>query len=829
MRGGLRRLSLMAACLWLSLTAFMTLGLLLANVEQGIRDNAKAILGGDVAISQPHLPLQESLLEELRKEAAISHRLELRTMVESASSRQLTELQVVEDNYPLVGEIILSPAISLSQALAVTEGEYGMVAEKSLLEMLGVKLGDEITLGNATFRIRAVIDYASSRAASTFNLGPMALIHWNALDATGLNTPGVLAKHVYQLNFHRPTDAENWVTAFNRQHPDASWQVRPYTNAASGLRNSINRLSLFLTLVSLAALATAGLGIHASTRQYLEYKQSTIAILKCLGASRRYILKLYALQLLLVALACFALSALSSIGLSGLLLKEYGDRLPVTSDRFFFWQPVLVGMGFALFSLLTFGGAGLLGAMGISPARLLRTAHQEGLMTTHWEQRLRLFLAGGSLLTALAIFHTGRDTFVISFVLGIIASCLLFLLVAVGLEGVARRVSQHSGLSFLLRSALRNLSRPGAITRQVMVAMGLSMGLVMTVAFVSANLLDTLGRNIPKQAPSLFFLDIQPDQMEPFQQLISSYDRAGSFDALPIVRGVITELKGVPASQAEIDDSARWAVRGDRGFTFLANPSRQQDNTLNDGEWWPDGYKGEPLISVDAELAKGLGLKLGDKVGFNILGQEITATVVNTREVNWGSLRMNFAFIFSPGVIDTLPFSYLATVRLEESQETPLILAMKEEFGNISAVRLRETLKQVASLLENISQIILVTSGVSVVMGLLVMASVILSSLERRSYETVVLRVLGLKPRQTRRMLLVEFLLIAFLACAAALLVAVTATRVMLPLFLISGMEFPVDSITILFVAGIITALVMATAVARRIVRVRPLMVLRNE
>ena len=311
-------------------------------------------------------------------------------------------------------------------------------------------------------------------------------------------------------------------------------------------------------------------------------------------------------------------------------------------------------------------------------------------------------------------------------------------------------------------------------TMPVTLSLGLGLAVLVAVSVISGNLSRQITERLPEQAPAFFFIDIQPAQVEAFDRAVTGIEGTSGYRREPSLRGRITAINGVPVGEAAINHDSKWAVHGDRALTFSAAPPVGSD--ITEGEWWPPDYAGPPLISLDAGLANGFGITIGDTLTLNVLSRDITARVANLRETDWRSLRFDFAIIFAPGALDGAPFTHIAVINAPRDIEDAVERAATSGFPNISAIRVRETLETAARMLDGINWAVRGMAGLSILSGLIVLSGAIASGQRRRIYDSVVFKVLGASRRRIAGMFAAEFLLIGLatgvIAAAIGLMVS---------------------------------------------------------
>ncbi|HEY3846545.1 MAG TPA: FtsX-like permease family protein, partial [Acetobacteraceae bacterium] len=330
LRGGVRGLLIVLLCLALGVAVIAAVGTLRAAIDGGLAADGRALLGGDLEIDGGSQKLPDTLRDWLRaRSASLSDIVQMRSMLVAASGeRQLIELKAVDAAWPLVGAPVLSPAMPVADALAPRDGQYGLLAEQLVLDRLGLHPGDSVRLGNATFRISAVLVSQPDQAATAALLGPRALISAAALPQTGLVVPGSMVRYALRLTVPSPSAAPALVSALRAEFPDTGWRIRDTSNAAPGVERFIDQTSQFLTLVGLTSLLVGGIGVANGVRAWLDARARTIATLRCLGASTRTVFAVCLIQVLVLAIAGIVVGLLAGTALPLLGMTFLKNLLP---------------------------------------------------------------------------------------------------------------------------------------------------------------------------------------------------------------------------------------------------------------------------------------------------------------------------------------------------------------------------------------------------------------------------------------------------------------------------------------------------------------------
>eukprot|EP01037_Dinobryon_pediforme_P014330 gene14328-14453_t len=774
LRGTLRHFSIFLACIALGVFAISGINGLARSLTEGLNAQARVILGGDVSFSTIHQAASHEELAYFNTLGKLSTITTLRAMGRSpAGEAALVELKAVDAGYPPLGALKTDPTMTLDAALGTHNSQYGVLVEPILLPRLGLKLGDSIQIGTLTAQIRGVIVQEPDQLAGGLGLGPRVLLLDEALPKTGLVQPGALIRSTYRVLLSNPDTADiaTILKTVETKFPDTGWQTRSRLNVSPDFERNISRFTQFLTLVGLTALLVGGIGVANAVRAFLDRKQDVIAILKALGASRGRVFGLMMLEILGVTLIGIA------IGLS------FGAALPyalVSLARDFLPFPIIPQLDIASLALATVYGLLTAFTFAILPLSRVRDMNVTALFRDKGRtepaklHRPSLYAAvfGGLALFMLAVTTTQNHRLAAYYCLGALAVLVILRGVASGLMRLARLLPAKT---FNLRLALRNIYHAGTLTPAITLSIGLGLTLILTIVEVDLNIRGSLAQGQPGKTPSFFFLDIRGSERAALQNMVLAQSPNGTFETVPMMRGRITRLNDQPAESIQAEENAAWVLQGDRGITFADKiPS---GSTITAGEWWAADYKGPPLVSMEAEIANGLHLKLGDTVTVNVFGRAITARIANLRKVDWRSFGINFVLVFSPNTFAGAPSTYLATLTLPKADPSVEINLMKltaAQFPTMTSLRVKDALDMAQSLVEQLALSIRAASLIVLLAALLVLSGALSAAQAARSYDAVVLKTLGATRRRLLTIYLLEYGLIGiattvFASCAAVL------------------------------------------------------------
>ena len=812
LRGGLSGLRLLGVCLVLGTFALAGVGSLSSAIRAGIAGNGQSILGGDVEAKLTQRRAEPAELAALARAGRVNEVVRLRAMAGKRSDRVLAELKAVDAAYPLYGALTLSNGATLAPGTAA--------ASTALAERLSLRPGDTLTIGAADFRVAGIVATEPDAAAGGFGLGPGVMIRLADLPRTGLTAPGSLFRAQYRVALPAGVSPDAAVARLRTAIPGAQFGTRD--NAAPGTRDFIDRLGQFLTLVSLTALVVAGVGVGNGVSAYLDQKSGTIATLKSLGADARTIFLSYLFQIGIVTLAAVVAGALLGAVVPFAVVAFAGDALPVTAAVGLYPAPLLSAAAYGLLIALAFAIPPLARAARMPAARLFRDLHETG----RWPGTRAVAVAAlaGVGIVALALLQSDDPLFSGGFIGGALALLLALGALAWGVRWLAARAPRPAAL--LPRLALANLHRPGALTRQLIVALGLGLTLFATLSVIQTSLDNQITGALPKAAPTFFVIDLPTEAIEPFRALVARTAPGGALRTVPSLRGPVTAVNGVPvANLKNIPDDA-WILRGDRGLSYAS--AFPEHNVLTAGKWWPADYAGPPLISIDEVAAKALGLKIGDTLTVSVLGVDVTAKIASFRRIDWRSLGFNFAILFAPGTLEGAPHSWMATVGMKPAQERGFSSAMATAFPTASTVRVADVLAQVSTLLGQLGMAIRVAGSLTLAAGIAVLVGALAAGRRARTYDAVLLKVLGATRGQVAAATLAEYAVLSLLVASVALLLGGLAGWFAVTKVFTLAWQPDWGAAALTVAAGGVLTVVLALAGSWRALSARPNAVLRT-
>src|SRR5208283_4757737 len=669
------------------------------SLKDGLAQQGRAILGGDASFNLIQRELSVPERDFLARQGRVASVALLRAMARRDDGEAaLVEVKAVDRSYPMAGEVVLDPALPLADALAERDGVYGIAADAALFGRLDLATGYRLTIGTARFELRARLAAEPDRLASGIGFGSPVLISQEALQATGLLQPGSLVKWLYRISLEGAPPDDRQVAALieaaNAKFPEAGWDIRARGNISPQFSRNLDRFTEFLTLVGLTSLIVGGVGVANAVRGFVERKQQTIAAMKALGATGSTVFILMLTQTMLVASAGVIVGAAAGVALPFAVASAFGSMIPFPLAPAIYSSVFGKGFLYGFLTALAFS-AGPLGRAHDVPVQALFRAGIESRRTRSRPRYIVLTLAA-SLCLALAVLGFATDQRLVLIYMGATLAAFFVLRTASFLiVACAKRAPRTRSVA--VRLAIGNIHRPGALTPSVVLSLGLGLALLVALTLIDGNLRAELDQSVPRKTPSFFFLDVQNANAEAFVNFLKDRAPGGKIELVPMLRGRIVKLNGIAPSAAAAKQNVAWVLEGDRGITFAE--SVPEGSTVINGSWWPSDYSGPLLVSIDGEVADGLGLAIGDEVTVNVLGRDITAKIANTRRVNWRSYGINFVLVFSPNSLAGAPFSDLATLAFaggsDPAREAPLLRETALRFPSVTSISVKDALETV--------------------------------------------------------------------------------------------------------------------------------------
>ncbi len=794
-----KRLSLFSLSIVLGIAALVAIHALKARFEAGIRAQANALLGSDLQVSSREsfpadaLAWMQTHAKRVRRETSFSSMLSF----PKADAARLVQVRGVEPDYPFYGKLETDPP----EAWQRLHSQGGIVLEPALLDQFGVGVGDLVKLGNLELPILGSLKKGAPRSSRFGGFSPQVFVAYSALDQTGLLGTNSLVFHLLhsELSGANPgavpagaSPGDTLASEFRKQFPESRWQFETPESRRDSLGNSLEQLEEFLGLLALVALVLGAIGVAAAIHAHVSRRLDSIAILRCLGCSASKAFAIYLAQALVLVAGGALLGAALGLGVQHGAASLFARHLPVSLPPAPAWTVIAqttfagfaVCMGFALLPLLQIRGIPPSVALraSVEPQRPL-WARPAGIICA---LLLMIFLWG------LTVLHGTPLRRAALLVTGLMLVFALLFGTAAGVVALARRLPRPSW-PYVVRQGFSNLFRPQNQTLLFLLSLGLGNCLLLTVLLVRSTLLESLKPGDLQRSPNIYLVDVQEDQRAGVKALLAGLDLPLLEDA-PIVTMRIASVKGVPVRELEQQAEARakvargkgrdpkgtprWVLQREYRSSYRAELTGSEELTagaLFSSLPWKPGTEPVP-VSLESKIARDLELGVGDELGLDVQGVPLRAKVANLRKVDWSRFNLNFFMIFPPGVLEAAPgFTVLTTRIPREASSGALQRALVRQFPNVSAIDLTLILETVTGILEQISRVVEVLAGVTVLAGVPILLGCLLNGHTQRLSESVLLRTLGASQRQVRSVFVVEYACLGALSGLAGAALAVVA------------------------------------------------------
>ncbi|WFU17140.1 ABC transporter permease [Bradyrhizobium sp. CB3481] len=763
LRGGLRGFYVFIACIALGVMAIAGVGSVAASLSEGLEREGRTLLGGDVAFSLIQREAKPEEIAFLRARGQVSVAATLRVMARSSDGRlALVELKAVDGNYPMLGDVTLEPRMPMADVLAERDGAFGAAVDSTLLARLDLKIGDRITIGNATLQIRSVVVTEPDKLAGNVGLGPRVLVSEPALRATGLLQPGSLVRWIYRLklpdNAADERAATQLIDAARSALPEAGWEIRSRGNASPQLERSINRFTQFLTLVGLAALLVGGVGVANAVKSHIDRRRDVIASFKALGATGRDVFTIYLTQVIVLAGIGSVIGLAAGAALPFIIVGAFGKLLPLPVIPALHPDELALSFIYGLLTALAFGLWPLGRVHDVPVAALFREEVAREWHRPRWAYLALMAIVIAALIAvAIGLAYDKRVAAV--FVASSVAVFALLRGVAAGLMALARQMPRSR--ITMLRLAIANIYRPGALTPSVVMSLGLGLAVLVTITQIDGNLRRQFLAALPERAPSFYFIDIPTADADRFGAFLKEVAPQSTVEDVPMLRGRIVAARGLKADQLKASQDSEWVLQSDRGLTYTGEIPK--GSKIVEGEWWSADYSGPPLVSMEKKIADGLKLKIGDEIVVNVLGRDIPAKISNLRNIDWQGLGINFVLVFSPNAFKGAPHTHVATlseVHPDAAGDARIIKQVADAFPMVTSVRVREALETVGTVVTNLVLAIRGASAVTLISAMLVLGGALAAGHRHRVYDAVILKTLGATRARLLGAYALEYLLI---------------------------------------------------------------------
>ena len=803
------------AAVALAVAALTAVGFLTDRIGKAVARQANEVLAADLRLRSQE-PIPDSWRE--RAEEFDLRTAETRTfpsVVFAGDLSALATIKAVSETYPLRGNVRVSDALFGEQRVVDGVPPRGEIwADGALLARVDADVGDRLSVGESDLLVTAVLTYRPDQSIGFASLAPSLLVNIEDIPASGLISEGSRVGYALLV-----AGDDTAVTEFNEAiQDDLPDSVRASNREESSERayRAADRAQRFLSLTAVISLLLSAVAVAMSARRFAHRRMDTVALMKSLGATQRFVISVAMIQLMLLGLLGIIVG--SAVGyaaeeiLSWILADLIANDLPGVGP-----MPVALAGGSALVLLIGFALPSLIQLRNTPPLRVLRHDAMPPAPS-------RVLVAGLSLAAVAALLYrsVGDALMLVILLGGIVVIATALYLVGRGLVATMGRF--RSGVGVAWRYGLANVARRGRDSAVQVVAFGLGLTVLLLLTIVRTDLLQGWRQTLDENAPNHFMINIQPHELESVARI---YESAGieAPTFMPLIRARMATINDESVKEREYPTrEGDWMANREANLSFAARLS--SSNEIVDGEWWPEDYDGPPLVSVEEEAAIETGLVVGDRMTFLIAGRELEATIASTRKVNWDSFQPNFYMVFSPGALEEMPTTYISSLRIEKEQQSVLVKLVRTH-PSISVIDLDSILQQVRGIIEKASLAVQAVFIFTLAAGIAVLFAAVQSTIDERRFESAMLRALGARKRTVFAGVMAEF---AALGAAAGILASAGAS-ILAAIVAVQLFELPYEFNPLLWAVGVAAGVLIVCAsgfiAARGAVNAPPVEVLR--
>ncbi|HJQ18781.1 MAG TPA: FtsX-like permease family protein [Gemmatimonadaceae bacterium] len=817
----------------LGVAALVAIDSFTTNVTQSVREQSRALLGGDVVLRarEKYSVAASRLMDSLAQHGiGVSHVTTFASMALATSGgTRLVQVRAVSPTYPFYGEITTDPAASWAR---LQSGENAIV-DPSILISLNTHVGDSIALGSARFAIIGTIKNVPGDVGVSAAIGPRVFIPQRYVGATGLLVFGSRAEYETLLRTVPVLSPARFAARFEKRFEADTPRVslRTETENEVGITESINQLGSFLGIVGLVALLLGGIGVASGVHAFVMRKIDTVAVLRCLGATSTQVLAIYVLQAAAMGLLGAAVGAALGVAFQFLLPWVLKDFLPVDVQVTLAPQAIALGLGVGVWVALIFALRPLLSLRRISPLQTLRRESDATVMRRAQRDSAAMVVTFAIIASVLAIAlaRAGTVQRALAYSLAIAAVILVLWLTALLLALAARRLVRPA-VPFVFRQGIANLYRPGNQTRAVILALGFGVFLMSTLYQVQHSLLRQLDVKLDQARANVVFFDIQQNQDAGVEALIrqSGYTLV---QRAPIVPMRIVAINGVSVATLAKDTARKtrrspWALRREFRSSYRDRPAASEK--IVSGRWFAPGDT-TPQMSIERDLASELKVRLGDTVTWNVQGVQIPARITSIREVSWARFEPNFFVVFNAASLQDAPQQFALLVDVPTATGVAMLQrSVVQQYPNVSSLDLSLIQRTVNNVLGKVTSAIRFMALVSLAFGIPVLFSAVAATRRERLREGVLLKTLGATRRQVGRIMLSEYALLGVLGSLAGVLLSSAGAWLLTRYVFETAFSLAVYPILAVALVMTLLSIVIGFATGREVFRQTPMAALRE-
>ena len=758
--------------IFISVFILFVISTLNLSINKEIQSNTKAILGGDAEIESPNKILSDNILHQIDTFATVSVNTNIASMVSNKNLKEpktsFVQLRAIDSHYPLYGDFITTNTKGWDDFIATSDQA---IINENLSVNLQLKEGDKIFIRNQEFQVHSIIkEMPDLGGAGLF--GDLVVISQLGLKELAINSSENFLEYEYRIKFDENisvSDARESLQSIFANSPDT--RIRYPENSSNFIQRTLDNFANFLSLISLAAILIAGIGIANTIIAYINQNYTAIAVQKSLGLNNFYIQSILGYQILMITLIITLIAYL----LSGLTPFLVNQLLP-TGLNFSLSSVYSLGVYLKITSI-SFLAIGIFLIPALNSIQLLSV---NSLFRNTFEHvsfnfsKKSTFLIIFLVLLLVLIFTWGVKLwkYHILFIFGFLFTIFLFYKLFKIMSFILKKINLSNSLNFVL--AKRSLTSHHSIGPLMLTTLGIGLTLLISILLIASSFQNLIQKSLDQQAPDYFFIGIDQNNVEDFKNYIYAIDNLSELEIVPLATAKLKLINGIdPTTYITRDNSSYWVIRGERRISWVEMPA--ENNPIIEGRWWQDNPSDKMYISFDADAAKDLGIKIDDAITLSIYGRDVEGVVKNFRDVDYSDFTINFAMLLNTNFASKIPHEYLSTVKLD-NKENFNEFSLLEKFPNISSIKVASYAKKINQLLSKVNLAVVAIATIIILVGLLVISSAILVQGKNKTYHILIFKVMGISKPLIIQFSLIEFFILFLMTVLITLPVSLLAS-----------------------------------------------------
>ena len=744
-------LKVLLFALIIAVTSMTSIGLFIKRIDNVMLDQSGEFLGANLILQGPREISAETIEHAHKLDLKTSDSISFSSVIVANNQFHLSHVKAVDENYPLLSHIKTSTDLYANEIIrnsGPAVGEAWLVPR--LFSLLNIKLGDVIELGERQLTVSAVLKYDPGQTFSFMSIAPKLIMNINDVQSTGIIQPG--SRLTYTLGITGDATNRNSFEKWLKPKLNSSQKLMGGTEGSEAVNSAMDKGKQYLSLASMLSVMLSGIAIAIAANRYGERHYNQAALMRCMGAQQKSIIRIFTSQLFILGVIASGIGCLfgyASQQIIASLLKDF-FQTPLPAAELF---PLLSGFISGLITLFGFSLPSLLRLQSIPPLKVLRD-DLTPLPLSLW------FIYGLAITSIIGVmwWQSGELKLTLMVLLGSIACSTALFIISSLIVVISKSVLP--GLSGPWKIGLQQIIRHKNQNKLQMLSLGLSLMILMLIFLIRNDLMTRWQNQLPEQAPNHFIFNIQNNEVTSITDFLLT-NNIKTEGIYPMVRGRIIKINGedilTTSEHSKLDSSLK------RELNLSWSNNVQENNQVISGTWWDKDSLEKPYISIEKGLARRLKVNIGDSLTFKVAEQEISASILNIRSVQWDSFQPNFYVIFPDGIINQFPVTYISSFYLSRENKQ-LLNTMIKHFPTITVLEIDDLMNQVKAIMQQVSSTIGYVMLFVLLAGIVVLAAAMQSSMEQRIQSAIIMRTLGAKKSFLQRSYLTEFALLGYLS-----------------------------------------------------------------